>query len=60
MQFDAFRGQQVLGKGAEREWRFPSAVGDSFQHRGVRFEVIARLALLEDGDATELTVRAFR
>jgi len=46
---------KVLGKGAERDWDFPIALGDSFRHKGRRYEVIARLALIEDGDFLDLT-----
>lgn len=45
----------VLGKGPARKWDFPLALGASFRHKGARYEVIARLALIEDGDPTYLT-----
>ena len=45
----------ALGRRDESSWQFPLAVGARFQHRGLRFEVIARMALIEDGDASECT-----
>jgi len=46
---------KVLGQGAAQKWEFPLALGDSFRHKGQRYEVTARLALIEDNDASELT-----
>ncbi len=46
---------KVLGKGTVGEWDFPIELGESFRHKGQRFEVTARLALIEDGDLLELT-----
>jgi DNA-directed RNA polymerase subunit RPC12/RpoP len=46
---------KVLGKGSQRKWDFPISLGDSFRHKNVRFEVLARLAYTEDNDLTELT-----
>jgi ribosomal protein S27E len=46
---------KILGKGPDQQWQFPLALGDSFRFKGARFEIIARLALIEDGDRNELT-----
>ena len=46
---------KILGKGKQGDWDFPIALGDNFRHKGQRFEVTARLALIEDGDLLELT-----
>jgi len=45
----------VLGKGPEQKWEFPLKLGDSFQYKGSRFEIIARMAFIEDNDVSELT-----
>jgi hypothetical protein len=34
---------------------FPLDIGDTFRHKGFRFEVIARMAFIEEGDLGELT-----
>ncbi len=41
---------KVLGKGPSRKWDFPLGLGDRFKHKGVEFEVIARMAFIEDND----------
>lgn len=46
---------KVLGEGPGRDWQFPIELGADFRLKGQRFEVIARLALIEDGDVSELT-----
>ena len=45
---------KILGAGPKRRFEFPLDIGQAFRHQGVRYEVIARLALLEDGDRKEL------
>jgi hypothetical protein len=53
---DASQEQKtVLGKGPEQKWEFPLKIGDSFRHKGARFEIIARQAFIEDGDYSEVT-----
>ena len=47
--------QTVLGKGLANQPYFPLALGDSFFHKATRFEVIARLAFVEDQDVSEMT-----
>ena len=47
--------QQLLGAGGGRRFDFPLALGDPFRWQGARYEVVARLALMEDGDPDELT-----
>ena len=47
--------QRILGAGGERRFEFPLELGDSFRWQGARYEVVARLALIEDGDPSELT-----
>jgi len=47
--------QKVLGKGEQQRWQMPIAIGDSFKHRGTRYEVIARMVLIEDNDPTDPT-----
>lgn len=46
---------KVLGGGNTHQWSFPIEIGESFRHKGVRYEVIGRIVTLEDGDATEVT-----
>ena len=47
--------KEVLGKGASRKWEFPLQIGDSFRHKKARYEIIARMAFIEDGDEDELS-----
>ncbi len=46
---------KVVGRKADRQPFFPLKLGDSFRYRSARFEVLARLAYIEDGDADEMT-----
>ncbi|MCB9477593.1 MAG: DUF4178 domain-containing protein [Deltaproteobacteria bacterium] len=47
---------QVVGaKGDDAQWRFALRVGDSFRHKGARYEVIGRLAWVEDGETWDPT-----
>jgi hypothetical protein len=43
----------VLGKGPSRKWKFALEIGDSWRGKQFRYEVIARLAYIEDGDESE-------
>lgn len=47
--------QTVLGKGMANKPYFPLALGDSFHHKATRFEVISRMAYIEDNDVSEMT-----
>ncbi|MFH1982445.1 MAG: DUF4178 domain-containing protein [Pseudomonadota bacterium] len=47
--------QTVLGKNPDRAVSFPLQLGDSFYHRATRFEVLARLAFIEDDDSSDMT-----
>ncbi len=47
--------QKVLGKLSPRDISFPLKVGDSYYYKATRFEVLARMAFIEDGDWSELT-----
>ena len=47
--------QTVLGKGMANKPYFPLALGDSFYHKATRFEIIARMAFIEDNDISEMT-----
>lgn len=47
--------QTVLGKNPDRNVAFPLKLGDSFYHRATRFEVLARMAFIEDGDTSDMT-----
>jgi ribosomal protein S27E len=47
--------QKVLGKGPGQKEYFPLNLGDSFQYRGARFEIISRMAFIEDNDPTDKT-----
>jgi hypothetical protein len=47
--------QKVLGKGSKVKQKFPLNLGDNFRHRGLRFEIIGRMAFIEEGDYTEMT-----
>jgi len=46
---------RVLGQLRDSDPGFQLPVGQSFQWRGARYEVIARIALIEDGDVREMT-----
>ncbi len=45
----------VLGKGSGKKWEFPLQLGDSFFRKTSKFEIIGRMAFIEDGDYDELT-----
>lgn len=45
----------VLGKGMANKPYFPLELGDSFHHKATRFEVISRMAFIEDNDISEMT-----
>lgn len=47
--------QKVLSKGPSRKTRFPLKLGDSFRYQSHRYEVIARMAFIEDGLISEMT-----
>jgi len=47
--------QTVLGKGMANKPYFPLELGDSFHHKATRFEVISRMAYIEDNDISEMT-----
>ena len=47
--------QTVLGKGVGHKPYFPLELGDSFHHKATRFEVISRMAFIEDNDISEMT-----
>ena len=47
--------QTVLGKNPERNVPFPLNLGDSFYHRVTRYEILARMAFIEDGDTSDMT-----
>jgi len=47
--------QKVLSKGPSRKTRFPLKLGDSFNYKSYRYEIIARMAFIEDGDVSEMT-----
>ena len=47
--------QKVLGKGPADRQEFPLQLGDSFRRKGHRYEIIARMAFIEDGDLSEMT-----
>ena len=47
--------QAVLGKGLANKPHFPLQLGDAFHHKATRFEVISRLAYIEDSDISEMT-----
>ncbi len=47
--------RKVVGRKTDNQPFFPLAVGDSFRYRSARFEVIARLAFIEDGEVGEMT-----
>jgi hypothetical protein len=45
----------VLSGGNPHERDYPIAIGESFRHKGTRYEVIGRIVMLEDGEADEVT-----
>jgi hypothetical protein len=45
----------VLGQASDREPGFQLVLGQSFQWEGARYEVIARIAMIEDDDLSEMT-----
>jgi len=45
----------LLENVSSRPWSFPLRVGDSFRFEGIRYEVVARMAFIEDGDPAEVT-----
>jgi len=45
---------QVL-EGAVAQWNFPLEIGDSFRLDGIRYEVIARMAFIENRDSSDVT-----
>ena len=47
--------RKVVGRKTDRQPFFPFQLGDSFHYQSARFEVIARLAHIEDGDVAEMT-----
>jgi ribosomal protein S27E len=47
--------QTVLGKGLANKPHFSLELGDSFHHRATRYEVISRMAFIEDNDISEMT-----
>ena len=47
--------QTVLGKGLANKPYFPLELGDSFHYKATRFEVISRMAFIEDNDISEMT-----
>ena len=47
--------KEILGKGASRKWEFPLQIGESFRHKQARYEIIGRMAFIEDGDEDELS-----
>lgn len=46
---------KVLGQGPAKKWSFPFELGDPFQYKGGKYEIIARMAFIEDGDYSELS-----
>lgn len=47
--------QKVLVKGAAAKQDFPLQLGDSFRYKSHRYEIIARMAFIEDDDLSEMT-----
>ena len=47
----------VLGKGPADKPRFPLEIGDAFHFKNTRFEIIARMQFIEDGDPNEETLQ---
>lgn len=48
--------QRVLGQQREERPDFSLEVGDSYRLRAARYEVIGRIALIEGGDSTDMTM----
>ena len=46
---------KVVGRKTDSQPFFPFQLGDSFHYQSARFEVIARLAYIEDGEVGEMT-----
>ncbi|MDJ0721491.1 MAG: DUF4178 domain-containing protein [Desulfobacterales bacterium] len=47
--------RKVVGRKTDNQPFFPFRLGDAFHYQSARFEVIARLAFIEDGDVAEMT-----
>ena len=47
----------VLGKGPAHKPKFPLEIGAPFHYKNTRFEIIARMQFIEDGDPTEETLQ---
>ncbi len=47
---------RVIGKQVADKPEFSLEIGDSYRTKGARFEVIGRLAFIEDGDRSEMTM----
>jgi len=47
----------VLGKGPAHKPKFPLEIGDPFHFKNSRFEIIARMRFLEEGDPNEQTLQ---
>lgn len=47
--------QKVLVKGPAAKQDFPLQLGDSFRYKSHRYEIIARMAFIEDDDLSEMT-----
>lgn len=47
--------QKVLSKGPAAKQDFPLQLGDSFRYKSHRYEIIARMAFIEDDDLSEMT-----
>ena len=47
--------QKVLGNGSADRQEFPLNLGDSYRRKGHRYEIVARMAFIEDGDYSEMT-----
>ena len=47
--------QKVLAKGPADKQTFPLQLGDSFRYKSHRYEIIARMAFIEDEDLSEMT-----
>lgn len=47
----------VLGKGPAHKPKFPLEIGDAFHFKKTRFEIIARMQFIEDGDPAEETLQ---
>lgn len=47
--------KKVISGGDSQKWEFPLEIGDSFRHKGERYEIIGRMVFIEDGDYSERT-----